>query len=94
MLTGCSCRVDAAIERAAERQKERDGVYARDRRVVAHASVLEDWTEHHDERPEDVRREVWVDPFFEPVNPTHPERRFVQTRRIRQRTLRWRGGQP
>jgi hypothetical protein len=59
--------------------------------VQAHESVVDDWTEHHDDRPDGVRERVWLDPLYEPVNPTETEKRFVKKRKIRRRTLEWRG---
>lgn len=72
--------------------KERDdglGVADRDSRVLAHASVIEDWTRHCKERPEAIRRELWINPFFEPQSPNDVERKFVETRLRRERTQSW-----
>jgi hypothetical protein len=75
-----------------ERDRSREREFAA--QVRAHESVIDDWTEHHDDRPDDVRAEVWFDPLHEPSNPTDAEKRFLQMRKIRRRTLEWRGDLP
>lgn len=94
MTRGCSCRVDAAREKARRRREKREGLPALVRHIRAHQSTVEDWTRHRDDRPEGVREEVWRDPLFEPAEPaSEQEARFVRTRRLRRRQLRQWGGQ-
>lgn len=71
----------------AERDAEEHALHQRDLRAAAHASVMEDWTEHGTERPPKIRFELWVDPFSQAEPANEAERRFLKTRRIRERTL-------
>jgi len=82
----------AADALAEERDRSREREFAA--QVRAHESVIDDWTEHHSDRPDDVREAVWLDPLFEPEDPSEAEHRFVKTRKIRRRTLEWRGDLP
>lgn len=77
----------------AEEDAERYGLRKRDLRAAAHASVMEDWTENHDDRPSAIRPEVWIDPFTPatPINET--ERRFLRERSIRERSLAQKRGE-
>ncbi|WP_435180465.1 hypothetical protein [Halorussus sp. AFM4] len=77
------------------RQRRRERAPER-RRIHAHQSVRQDWTRHHDDCPDGVRREVWINPFFEPETfVSEKERRFVQTRKMRRRRMvQWEGYQP
>ena len=76
-------------DRIAEEEAEEHALRGRDLRAAAHASVLEDWTECHEDRPAAIRPEVWVDPFSRatPINDT--EARFLATVRIRERVIVW-----
>jgi hypothetical protein len=89
-------RDEAALhaDALAEDDAERYGLRDRDIRAAAHASVLEDWKGHGEERPPEIRFEIWVDPFsrMEPAN--EMEKWFLQTVRIHERTIRWKQGDP
>jgi hypothetical protein len=74
--------------------EERDRSREREFATRAHESVIDDCTEHHDDRPDDVREEVWLDPLHEPSDPSEAEERFLQTRKIRRRPLEWKGDLP
>lgn len=92
--TGCSCHVDAVRQEKRRKRDRQEGVAVFGRIVEAHESVKEDWKEYHDRRPDDVREAVWFDPLYTPTNPTEKEQKFIKTRRIRRRNLRFeRGGQ-
>lgn len=75
-----------------ESQSKTEQEKAAKRYIHAHQSVRQDWTEHDDARPSDVRERVWTDPFYTPTSfISERERRFVQTRRIRRRTGQYEG---
>lgn len=76
----------------AEDDAERYGLRDRDLRAAAHASVIDDWTQYHEERPPEIRFEVWVDPFSQAEPRNEMEERFLKRRRIRERTLVWKYG--
>ena len=91
---GCSCHVNTARRRKREQRDREEGILAVGEIVEAHESVKEDWTNRYDSRPTDVRERVWFDPLFTPVDATEKEEKFIRTRRIRRRNLRFqRGGQ-
>lgn len=62
-------------------QSECDAVAVARRHVHAHESAVDEWTQHRDERPADIREEVWRDPLYSPVEPANAvEARFLETR--------------
>ena len=92
MMSGRNLSSWVADSLAEEEERPREEEFAR--RVRAHESVKEDWTERFDDRPEDIRPAVWHDPLYEPSNPTEKEARFIKTRHIRRRVLEWTGDLP